>query len=83
MSRRIPTTGASVAGNTLAAWSCGADFDGVIVEQAPGFRDGGQTIDMRGVGRAVVRRTDLEQAVSKADGSHPIPQDPSRALRAA
>jgi len=62
MSRRILITGASVAGNT-AAWSLArAGFHVTVVEQAEAFRDGGQNIDVRDVGRDVLRRMGLEQA---------------------
>ncbi|MFS0772037.1 tryptophan-rich sensory protein [Sphingomonas sp. 1P08PE] len=61
MSRRILITGASVAGNTVAWWLGRAGFDVTVVERTPGFRDGGQNIDVRGVGREVLRRMGLEQ----------------------
>ncbi|TDK33055.1 FAD-dependent oxidoreductase [Luteimonas terrae] len=62
MSRRILISGASVAGNT-AAWALArAGHDVTLVEQAPDFRDGGQNIDVRDVGRDVLRRMGLEQA---------------------
>ena len=62
MSRRILITGASVAGNTAAWWLGHYGFDVTVVESTPEFRDGGQNIDIRGVGREVLRRMDLEQA---------------------
>ncbi|WP_231639149.1 tryptophan-rich sensory protein [Sphingomonas profundi] len=62
MSHRILITGASVAGNTAAWWLGRADLHVTVVERTPGFRDGGQNIDVRGVGREVVRLMDLEQA---------------------
>ncbi|WP_249340583.1 tryptophan-rich sensory protein [Sphingomonas sp. 2SG] len=62
MSRRVLITGASVAGNTAAWWLGRAGFDVEVVERAPAFRDGGQNIDVRGVGREVLRRMGLEQA---------------------
>lgn len=62
MSRRILITGASVAGNTLAWWLGRHGFDVTVVERASGFRDGGQNIDVRGVGREVLRRMGLERA---------------------
>jgi 2-polyprenyl-6-methoxyphenol hydroxylase-like FAD-dependent oxidoreductase/tryptophan-rich sensory protein len=62
MSRRILITGASVAGNTAAWWLGRAGFDVEVVERTPAFRDGGQNIDVRGVGREVLRRMGLEQA---------------------
>jgi 2-polyprenyl-6-methoxyphenol hydroxylase-like FAD-dependent oxidoreductase len=62
MSRRILITGASVAGNTVAWWLGRAGFDVTLVERAPSFRDGGQNVDVRGVGRNVLRRMDLDRA---------------------
>ena len=61
MSRRILITGASVAGNTVAWWLGRAGFDVTVVERSREFRDGGQNIDVRGVGREVLRRMGLEQ----------------------
>jgi 2-polyprenyl-6-methoxyphenol hydroxylase-like FAD-dependent oxidoreductase/tryptophan-rich sensory protein len=61
MSRRILITGGSVAGNTAAWWLGRAGVDVTVVERAPAFRDGGQNIDVRGVGREVLRRMGLEQ----------------------
>lgn len=62
MSRRILISGASVAGNTLAWWLGKHGFDVTVVERARRFRDGGQNIDVRGVGREVLRRMGLERA---------------------
>ncbi|MCC4616749.1 FAD-dependent monooxygenase [Xanthomonas campestris pv. asclepiadis] len=62
MPRRILITGASIAGNTVAWALARQGFDVSVVEQAPQFRDGGQNIDVRGVGREVLQRMGLEQA---------------------
>jgi 2-polyprenyl-6-methoxyphenol hydroxylase-like FAD-dependent oxidoreductase len=62
MSRRILVTGASVAGNTAAWWLGTYGFDVTVVERASEFRDGGQNIDVRGIGREVLRRMGLERA---------------------
>jgi len=62
MPGRILITGASIAGNTLAFWLGRRGFDVTVVERAPQFRDGGQNIDVRGIGREVLRRMGLEQA---------------------
>lgn len=62
MSRRILITGASVAGNVAAWWLGRHGFDVTVVERNPGFRDGGQNVDVRGVGREVLRRMGLERA---------------------
>lgn len=61
MSRRILITGASIAGNTAAWWLGRRGFDVTVVERAPDFRAGGQNVDVRGVGREVLRRMGLER----------------------
>ena len=62
MSRRILVSGASIAGNAAAWWLGRLGNDVTVVERAPAFRDGGQNIDVRGVGREVLRRMGLERA---------------------
>ncbi|WP_295857150.1 FAD-dependent monooxygenase [uncultured Xylophilus sp.] len=62
MARRILVTGASIAGNTAAWGLARVGWDVTVLERAPAFRDGGQNIDVRGVGREVLRRMGLEQA---------------------
>lgn len=62
MSRRILITGGSIAGNATAALLGRHGFDVTVVERAAAFRDGGQNVDVRGVGREVLRRMGLEQA---------------------
>ncbi|MEC3909768.1 FAD-dependent monooxygenase [Sphingobium sp. CR2-8] len=62
MAKNILITGASIAGNAAAAALCELGFDVTVVERAPTFRDGGQNIDVRGVGREVLRRMGLEGA---------------------
>ncbi|MEQ4600508.1 MAG: FAD-dependent monooxygenase [Methylobacteriaceae bacterium] len=62
MSRRVLITGASVAGNAAAFWLGRAGFDVTVVERAAEFRGGGQNVDVRGVGREVMRRMGLERA---------------------
>jgi 2-polyprenyl-6-methoxyphenol hydroxylase-like FAD-dependent oxidoreductase len=42
MSKRILITGASVAGNIIAAVLADNDFEVVVVERAEAFRDGGR-----------------------------------------
>ncbi|NTE89464.1 FAD-dependent monooxygenase [Agrobacterium rubi] len=62
MANRILITGASIAGTTAAWWLSRYGFDVTVVERTPEFRDGGQNIDVRGVGRDVLRRMGLEQS---------------------
>jgi 2-polyprenyl-6-methoxyphenol hydroxylase-like FAD-dependent oxidoreductase/tryptophan-rich sensory protein len=59
---RILISGASVAGNACAWWLGRAGYDVTVVERAPAFRDGGQNVDVRGVGREVLREMGLEAA---------------------
>jgi 2-polyprenyl-6-methoxyphenol hydroxylase-like FAD-dependent oxidoreductase len=63
MTRRILISGASIAGCATAWWlGQNPDLEVSVVEKAPQFRDGGQNIDVRGAGRAVLRRMGLEEA---------------------
>lgn len=61
--RKVLVTGASIAGPALAYWLSRYGMDVTVVERAPAFRDGGQTIDVRGAGLAVVQRMGLEALV--------------------
>lgn len=61
MAARVLITGASIAGSTTAWWLGHHGFDVTVVEKAPEFRDGGQNVDIRGVGREVLRKMNLEQ----------------------
>lgn len=60
--RTVLITGASIAGNTAAWWLGRHGFEVTVIERTPEFRDGGQNIDVRGLGREVLRRMGLEQA---------------------
>ncbi|MBB3881013.1 FAD-dependent monooxygenase [Sphingomonas pseudosanguinis] len=66
MAGKVLITGASIAGNTLAWWLGRAGWDVTVVERAPAFRDGGQNVDVRGVGRQVLREMGLEEAALAA-----------------
>jgi 2-polyprenyl-6-methoxyphenol hydroxylase-like FAD-dependent oxidoreductase len=52
-------SGAGIAGPTLAFWLNRSGYRVIVVELAPGIRPGGQTVDLRGVGRHVVERMGL------------------------
>lgn len=52
-------SGAGVAGPALGYWLSERGHRVVIVESAPGIRPGGQTVDLRGAARDVVRRMGL------------------------
>ncbi|MYM27705.1 FAD-binding monooxygenase [Duganella sp. CY15W] len=71
--RKILITGASVAGPTLAYWLARQGMDVTVVERAAEFRDGGQTIDVRGAGKIVAQRMGLESAIrAKTTHEHGI-----------
>ncbi|HTQ19945.1 FAD-dependent monooxygenase [Mycobacterium sp.] len=52
-------SGAGIAGPSLAYWLTRSGYQVVLVELADGIRPGGQTVDLRGAGRAVVERMGL------------------------
>lgn len=85
MTRKILVTGASIAGNTVAALLGRHGADVTVVERAPAFRDGGQNVDVRGVGREVLRRLGLEQAAldcgTGEQGTAWVNEDGSEAAR--
>src|ERR687893_1984819 len=56
-------SGAGIAGPALAYWLVRSGYRPTIVERAPAPRPGGQTVDLRGAGRAVVERMGLLPAV--------------------
>jgi 2-polyprenyl-6-methoxyphenol hydroxylase-like FAD-dependent oxidoreductase len=55
--------GASIAGPTAASWLAAAQWDVTVVERVDHLRDEGQNVDVRGIGREVLRRMGLEDAV--------------------
>lgn len=55
----IVISGAGVAGPALAHWLSANGYRVVVIEVADGIRPGGQTVDLRGAGRAVVERMGL------------------------
>ncbi len=59
-------SGAGIAGPVLAFWLRRVGITPVVVERAPGIRPGGQSVDLRGAGREVIRRMGLEDAVRAA-----------------
>ncbi|SON63613.1 hypothetical protein MSIMFI_05144 [Mycobacterium simulans] len=52
-------SGAGIAGPALAFWLSRSGYQVVVVELADGIRPGGQTVDLRGAGRAIVERMGL------------------------
>ncbi|MFC5141845.1 FAD-dependent monooxygenase [Actinomycetospora rhizophila] len=66
MSRHALISGASIAGPALAHELNARGWRTTVVERAPRLRDEGQNIDVRGAGREVLRRMDLEDAALAA-----------------
>lgn len=62
-SPRVLICGASVAGPALAYWLGEYGWETTVVERTPQLRAGGQSVDVRGAGREVVRRMGLEGAI--------------------
>lgn len=60
---RVLITGASVAGPTLAWGLSQAGFETVLLERSAEQRTTGQNVDVRGVGREVIRRMGVEEAI--------------------
>jgi 2-polyprenyl-6-methoxyphenol hydroxylase-like FAD-dependent oxidoreductase len=60
---RAVISGASIAGLSAAFWLRRTGWEVTVIERAPAFRDGGQNVDVRGVGREVLRRMGLFDAV--------------------
>jgi 2-polyprenyl-6-methoxyphenol hydroxylase-like FAD-dependent oxidoreductase len=52
-------SGAGIAGPALAHWLAKSGYRVIVVEIAPGIRQGGQTVDLRGAGGDVVERMGL------------------------
>ena len=55
--------GAGIAGPALAFWLARRGMQATVVERAAGLRIGGQSIDIRGAAKEVVRRMGLEDAI--------------------
>lgn len=66
MTKRVLVTGGSVSANALAWWLFEAGFEVVVVEKASKFRDGGQSIDLRGAARTVVERMGIEGEIDRS-----------------
>jgi 2-polyprenyl-6-methoxyphenol hydroxylase-like FAD-dependent oxidoreductase len=61
--KSVLISGGGIAGPALAYWLARAGYRPTIVERAPAPRPGGQTVDLRGAGRAVIERMGLLPAV--------------------
>jgi 2-polyprenyl-6-methoxyphenol hydroxylase-like FAD-dependent oxidoreductase len=56
-------SGASLAGPATAYWLVRAGFEVAIAEQAPGLREGGNGVDIRGEALSIIERMGLSAAV--------------------
>ena len=67
INKKVLVSGASIAGPTLAFWLTKYGFDVTIVERSKLLRLGGQNLDVRGAGRAIVRMMGLEKDILAAN----------------
>lgn len=65
--KKVLVSGASIAGPTLAFWLAKYGFDVTIVERSKSSRLGGQNLDVRGAGRAIVRLMGIENEILSAN----------------
>lgn len=65
--KKILISGASIAGPTLGFWLAKYGFEVTIVERSKSLRLGGQNLDVRGAGRAVVRMMGIEKEILAAN----------------
>ncbi len=63
----ILISGAGIAGPTLAYWLTRYGLSVTVVERAKDLRLGGQSVDVRGAGRAVCRRMGIEDDIRAAN----------------
>ncbi|MDH6254159.1 2-polyprenyl-6-methoxyphenol hydroxylase-like FAD-dependent oxidoreductase [Chryseobacterium sp. H1D6B] len=65
--KKVLISGASIAGPTLGFWLAKYGFQVTIVERSKSLRLGGQNLDVRGAGRAVVRMMGVEKEILAAN----------------
>jgi 2-polyprenyl-6-methoxyphenol hydroxylase-like FAD-dependent oxidoreductase len=61
--QKVLVSGVSIAGPAVAYWLRRDGHDVTLVERSPRLRSAGQNIDVRGSGREVLRRMNLERKV--------------------
>ncbi len=62
----ILISGAGVAGTTVAYWLLRDGWEVTLLESADALRATGQNVDIRGAGRQVIRKMDLEDRMARA-----------------
>lgn len=65
--KKVLISGASIAGPTLGFWLAKYGFEVTIVERSTSLRLGGQNLDVRGAGRAIVRMMGIEKEILAAN----------------
>lgn len=64
--KRVLIVGASIAGPALAFWLERSGFEVTVLERAPGLREGGHKIDVRGIATRIVRKMGVYDQVREA-----------------
>ena len=67
LNKKVLIAGASIAGPTLAFWLTKYGYDVTVVERSKTLRLGGQNLDIRGAGRAIVRMMGIENEILAAN----------------
>lgn len=69
-SLKVLVSGGSVAGPALAMWLHRYGAEVTVVERAPRLLGGGQLVDVRGIGREVLKRMGLDEQVRSSTESN-------------
>ena len=65
--KKVLISGASIAGPALGFWLTKYGFEVTIAERSKALRLGGQNLDVRGAGRAIVRMMGIEEQILAAN----------------
>lgn len=63
INHKILVCGASISGTAIAFWLEKYGYEVVVVEKSDTFRDGGQNVDIKGIGQDVIKLMGLEQEI--------------------
>jgi 2-polyprenyl-6-methoxyphenol hydroxylase-like FAD-dependent oxidoreductase len=67
INQKILVCGASISGTAIAFWLEKYGYQVVVIEKFNAFRDGGQNVDIKGIGQDVIKLMGLEQEINSKD----------------
>lgn len=67
INQKILVCGASISGTAIAFWLEKYGYQVVVIEKSSVFRDGGQNVDIKGIGQDVIKLMGLEQEINSKD----------------